>query len=255
LPALCQKLRTTSVPRLIAAHFRDGKYTVSKLSRSLANVAKALSVVFSHLGARVEKIGNVPRWIAKNTGKVCVVLFTSPDSSDDFIDFRFAAAHLADKCVFASASGGADWNISLYRAAVPWLSTVVKLRGRTLINEIGDRSSPLFLKLSLRNYAALCGEWCLGVVSNNVSKELLTEFHDLPFNTVQIDAGSDFARKLNGTANDWLIFLGNHGWRAPPSMDRNSLFVILWELWKTGNARSLIEHVVDVPFLSSRRFW
>jgi hypothetical protein len=224
----------------------------------LKSVERALEVVYSHWGSRIERPGSVQKWIEKNRGIVCVVLFAQ--SGDEFVDFRYAAAQLRRKCSFAMVKGDGEWNISVYRSGQMGLSTVVKLRGKAMISEIDDRSSALFVRLTRGNYAEFCSEWCLGVISAGVPMALFKEFHDLPFNTVQVDPNSDFAGKLNGSTNDWVLFLGGYGWKKPETMEKNSLFVILWELWKNGGRPALMKRApfVEVPFLAQQkkgRFW
>jgi thiol-disulfide isomerase/thioredoxin len=226
-PSLCESLGVAKVPTLVAVRRSDGRYRTARIARSLGDVPRALAVVYGHWRARVETAVNVGKWIRKNRGKVCVVLYAPFSAADPFVDFRFAAAQIGTKCAFAHVNGGADWNISLYRAGELAVSTAVKLRGKAIVEEIGDRSSPLFAKLTHKNYAESCGEWCIGVVSESIRSDLVKEYHDLPFVTVQIVVESEFAREVNATTHDWVVFLGNRGWKKPADMERNSLFVIL----------------------------
>jgi hypothetical protein len=259
-PNLCDTLGITKVPQLIGARLLDGKYKVSMLSRSMKDVTRTLAIVYSHWRAKIESPGNLKKWIENKKGKVCVVLYTPLNSEDQFVDFRFVASKLNAKCAFAQVKGNAEWNISMYRAGQLGLSTVVKMRGKPLVDEIDDRSSPLFVRLTGQNYRDWCQEWCLGFISENVSDEILKDYHELPFNTVLVDVKSEFARKVNATSKDWVIFLGKQAWKVPTEMDRNSLFVILWELWKNGAASGLMKRTqfVDVPFLTQKKkglFW
>jgi thiol-disulfide isomerase/thioredoxin len=229
-PNLLDQFGVTDIPTWLSVRQTNGTYRTRVIGRTFKSSNAAINAVFAHWHADLHFVQDGSRWLSQAADKTRFLLMG--DDEDSFVDFKSAAAALRSKSEFAIAKKEGNITVAVMRGRVRARDIIGK-RGRRLINEMEELAPPVFPTLSDANFVRICGEWCVGVVANDVDAGLVKAMTQLPYNTALMPV--EFGKRANLTAGDWFAAVGTKVWRTRNLSDVNGFLIFCEDLYKSEN--------------------
>ena len=239
-PDLMEQLGVTKLPQYLSVKLVNGTYKVAKLGNEFKNEKDAVAAVFRHWNSRIVELKSEKDfqiWIQAFRGKVHVLQNIENDAT---MDFRYVAAKLGTKCVFATmkAEFGSP-TVKLFRG-MNTSAITIESKGMRLLEEIKEYSSPLFPILKLCDIEKRCKHWCVGFVGSVVDESIVTAMRSLPFSTALIVPNSTLAKQLKAKSGHWFVFVGMKAWKVSHFDETRDLIAFCSNLYRADSPLDIL---------------
>lgn len=246
-PQMVDDLKVTTLPQYVSVKLINGTIHSKKLGSKFSSESDALKVFFSHWKSKVshlKRYSDVENWLKIKENFVHAVEFVKK-GEESSIHFNFASTTIQNT-VFATVSVDSSEvkydlpTVLIYRGSDS-TPIIVSSKGRKMIDEIDDLSTPLFPLLTYNNIQTLCKDWCIAQVNEVVNETLIHACHQQPFNTGRLSPSSQIVRKLKLETNQWIVISQNRVWKIGPVQSSNHFIVLCSDLYRADNVESVMK--------------